>query len=104
APVHRVASHPPAHPCTTLFRSTGCPAPGRAGRAAGFGCVRARPPRTPYGDRNGRPSSGRDRESTSLPPDLGDLHVRDVLHLRLRSEEHTSELQSRENLVSRLLL
>src|SRR5690606_40902026 len=28
----------------------------------------------------------------------------EVLHERLRSEEHTSELQSRENLVCRLLL
>src|SRR5436309_11624530 len=35
---------------------------------------------------------------------FGQLDVHDVAQLLLRSEEHTSELQSRENLVCRLLL
>src|SRR5436309_4367776 len=37
-------------------------------------------------------------------PRLGNARARAVLRPRERSEEHTSELQSRENLVCRLLL
>src|SRR5690606_41906810 len=37
-------------------------------------------------------------------PALGFARVRDQMHMHTRSEEHTSELQSRENLVCRLLL
>src|SRR3712207_7310357 len=36
--------------------------------------------------------------------DRGDLDVEHLLHRDLRSEEHTSELQSRQYLVCRLLL
>src|SRR5690606_2172615 len=37
-------------------------------------------------------------------PDAWLVYGRGILHLSVRSEEHTSELQSRENLVCRLLL
>src|SRR5438270_4022319 len=39
-----------------------------------------------------------------LPTDLRDAHVRLQTLIQLRSEEHTSELQSQSNLVCRLLL
>src|SRR5436309_4857749 len=65
-------------PYTTLFRSIPWETR-RARRAMRPGSSRPRPPET-----RGSPSSGRGRED--------------------RSEEHTSELQSRENLVCRLLL
>src|SRR5690606_42099065 len=83
----------PLFPYTTLFRSH-----------------RARPPRAadqarPPGDRRGAVAgdpdrTGQDREDAHLPG-------RPVAVARpagVRSEEHTSELQSRENLVCRLLL
>src|SRR5690606_39729541 len=39
-----------------------------------------------------------------LRGEVGELDLHDRPHTRQRSEEHTSELQSRENLVCRLLL
>src|SRR5436309_8509249 len=76
-------------PYTTLFRS----GPGRAGR-------RAPPDRQepqPRGPQAGRPAAGAAVEAADLQRGRqgGDAQ---------RSEEHTSELQSRENLVCRLLL
>src|SRR2546430_8584685 len=49
------------------------------------------------------------REPLGPHPDVGDLIGEDELdgeitHVRMRSEEHTSELQSQSNLVCRLLL
>src|SRR5436309_7383397 len=65
-------------PCTTLFRSVR-PEPGRRD------LLRTQ-------DRRGRPGRAGAAVAGRHDPD------------RLRSEEHTSELQSRENLVCRLLL
>src|SRR3712207_8323937 len=70
-------------PYTTLFRSAGAPAP-RPVRAASAGRVPRRPPcpdpATPPSGRGAAPAAS------------------------ARSEEHTSELQSRQYLVCRLLL
>src|SRR5690606_41567872 len=67
-------------PYTTLFRSmASSPAPSPSACSA----------RTPEGHNNSAVGSARNRSSRSS---------------RVRSEEHTSELQSRENLVCRLLL
>src|SRR5687768_18247130 len=71
-------------PYTTLFRSGGPAA------------VRHRVP---------HPAGRRPRADPGLREPVGGLRsVRDLLRLRGRSEEHTSELQSRLHLVCRLLL
>src|SRR5207302_3549280 len=73
-------------PYTTLFRSSG------------HGIHRRRTPAQPDGARQARAdrACGRGRRCGGAGP---------VVHPRAgRSEEHTSELQSRENLVCRLLL
>src|SRR2546421_7612902 len=44
------------------------------------------------------------REILGVPPDAGDERIRDANLQKVRSEEHTSELQSRSDLVCRLLL
>src|SRR3712207_7460644 len=74
-------------PYTTLFRSrlVGFP-PTLAARAAG-----ARPPTGGVATRE-------------LPPRTHGASGADVAYCRARSEEHTSELQSRQYLVCRLLL
>src|SRR3712207_9493287 len=69
-------------PYTTLFRSV-CPEPGRRGAESS----RTVPPRAP-----GPPASGHGSALVGDPD------------RRRRSEEHTSELQSRQYLVCRLLL
>src|SRR5690606_41556262 len=79
-------------PYTTLFRSPGCSTRlrGRARTADGAGPWRRGSP--PRGRGRSRRTSGRcDRR-------------KGIAGHRTRSEEHTSELQSRENLVCRLLL
>src|SRR5690606_39676863 len=88
---------PPLFPYATLFRSPARPGRLRAGRRG----TPDRPPepRTPPHLRRPLrlrpvPGTGDDRLGQGPLP-------RDV---RGRSEEHTSELQSRENLVCRLLL
>src|SRR5207302_4836767 len=94
---------PPLFPYTTLFRSLPRgpphpPAPRRRSRPPG--------PRRVHLDRPAPPPRGR-REDRRPPgrcpgrpfPERGNRPSR-----RGRSEEHTSELQSRENLVCRLLL
>src|SRR5690606_40983729 len=73
-------------PYTTLFRSLAC--------GADVGVVPHRP-----GGRGRRVRHRPDR--TERRPEVNTL---DLDTLTLRSEEHTSELQSRENLVCRLLL
>src|SRR3712207_7412553 len=72
-------------PYTTLFRSPSCGVSSiRRGRFGGDGRTRARP---------GRPQPARPRLRVAAPTAR-----------TLRSEEHTSELQSRQYLVCRLLL
>src|SRR3712207_8443071 len=80
-------------PYTTLFRSPRAPGRERA---------------LPRGGARGRAEAARPRAPADLgaavrrllPNDLGDRRLR----ARARSEEHTSELQSRQYLVCRLLL
>src|SRR3712207_7439723 len=84
-------------PYTTLFRSQAAAAGGRA--AAG--------PHVPGPDRRDTPGRG-----LGLPPDQGggpallppQRPPRGGFRRAARSEEHTSELQSRQYLVCRLLL
>src|SRR5690606_41015333 len=59
-----------------------------------------------YRDRLRLRTEGRVRraDGAPLPPGPLDPAARNAEHYDLRSEEHTSELQSRENLVCRLLL
>src|SRR5690606_39356400 len=71
-----------------------CPAPSRRRRSAAGCCVRRTGPGRPPSCRGG--PRGRSR-TPSCP-------VRRRRRRSSRSEEHTSELQSRENLVCRLLL
>src|SRR5690606_42019182 len=80
----------PLFPYTTLFRSRWPGAPPAGGPAAGRAAGVALHQQHPGGD-------GADAG--------GDLDGRPLPHRAVtRSEEHTSELQSRENLVCRLLL
>src|SRR5690606_41998829 len=85
---------PTLFPYTTLFRSPAPPraAPARWGRcgAAGAGGSCGASPRPA-----GRPAAARRAAAARRPARSTG---------RARSEEHTSELQSRENLVCRLLL
>src|SRR3712207_8341294 len=81
-------------PYTTLFRSSG----GHAARRR-LPERRAEPHRQP-GD-SGLRAAGRGRAAAPRAPARGGA---DVSRLHLRSEEHTSELQSRQYLVCRLLL
>src|SRR3712207_7835953 len=72
-------------PYTTLFRSSLRPLR-FGGRALHLGALRA---------------DGRHRHGVALGPHV---HARQARRLDRRSEEHTSELQSRQYLVCRLLL
>src|SRR3712207_8589642 len=45
-----------------------------------------------------------DDDPAAMREELGDVLLQVVFHARVRSEEHTSELQSRQYLVCRLLL
>src|SRR5690606_41947110 len=97
--------HPPKpaiFPYTTLFRSKTSPAPAdHAARIAGVWqarpAVRATAPRDGLATPEGR--STRESCRASEPAASALSPAPDA-----RSEEHTSELQSRENLVCRLLL
>src|SRR5690606_41368991 len=80
---------PTLFPYTTLFRSKARRAAKRAARAAERG--------------PGRVQRWRDR-ATSGEGGAGSLVALALTATTIRSEEHTSELQSRENLVCRLLL
>src|SRR2546421_5542098 len=76
-------------PYTTLFRS--CPRARRADESSGSGCP-------------GGPGAGPERiRGNDLACDARPLSSRQARH-PYRSEEHTSELQSRSDLVCRLLL
>src|SRR5690606_41661821 len=78
-------------PYTTLFRSRP-PVPGRSGCPAATTSAPP-PPASGRGARPGPRTAGRPASTSRLPASSA-----------TRSEEHTSELQSRENLVCRLLL
>src|SRR5436309_8525678 len=85
----------PLFPYTTLFRSApGASRPRRTARS-----IRTRPTATGQGT----PSRPR-RERAPKPRRCGCRTIRPRTSPPGRSEEHTSELQSRENLVCRLLL
>src|SRR2546430_6363596 len=87
-------------PYTTLFRSLGAHAPGEAGVALAVqaAVLEHRGVHEPRAE-NLHPAGLLARGAPHAVTDLA-LHV----HLRRRSEEHTSELQSQSNLVCRLLL
>src|SRR5699024_12560200 len=86
-PLYRPPPTPPPFPYTTLFRSR---------RDGGAG------PRSRRTAAHGSRCLRRARRPRWVPPDA---HVRRrTAARRLRSEEHTSELQSRFDLVCRLLL
>src|SRR5690606_41776792 len=87
--VNRQPSRPSLFPYTTLFRSRSMTRRGPGGRGRGSG----RHPR-------GCGGAGCLLRSQRR----GGAGVRRMRRLLGRSEEHTSELQSRENLVCRLLL
>src|SRR5699024_12390281 len=99
-PLPRLISPPP--PSTTLFRSG---PPRSAGVLRGRPRTRRRPLRTlPAPGRQRPPRQHHGRLHLDLRVDGGrDVRVR-RRHLPPRSEEHTSELQSRFDLVCRLLL
>src|SRR5690606_42078457 len=88
---------PPLFPYTTLFRSKSCD--GYGNHASWFGsprqAARCQPWLSDMGSRSASTST-----VISIPSSRGS--VQGVA--ARRSEEHTSELQSRENLVCRLLL
>src|SRR5690606_42088607 len=95
---------PPHPPYTTLFRSRGMPASGENGDTAGPGID------------DDVAAIGTCASGSFINASVSDLNEVPVVGLRLvgveddvpalggdaRSEEHTSELQSRENLVCRL--
>src|SRR5690606_41142348 len=95
-PICRPPPTPPLIPYTTLFRShfkflrQDAPKPHQSGRSC----------RHWSGNPGLQPGSqARSKHSCDPGPHFGYSRT-----TRLRSEEHTSELQSRENLVCRLLL
>src|SRR3712207_6907330 len=81
-------------PYTTLFRSvwTSLPSRVRARTAASRSATSTRPPR------RGQPTGSRRQPEVSLK------RAARLRQKKYRSEEHTSELQSRQYLVCRLLL
>src|SRR3712207_8428735 len=81
-------------PYTTLFRSQSCP-PAGPGRARRLGLAPGGPGRDPHG--------GSPEAAQGVAP-VARLHQHHRERDGLRSEEHTSELQSRQYLVCRLLL
>src|SRR5207302_11345045 len=87
---------PPPSPYTTLFRS-------RSGRRlvtlAGSGG--GAPSRSSTSSTQRSPAEENARKTPALGPSSAGAAL---ITYRFRSEEHTSELQSRENLVCRLLL
>src|SRR5207253_9362654 len=85
---------PPLFPYTTLFRSL------RAADPSG-GRTRRQDHRPARGDAVGRPGAHAGAGSAPAEPGQGNRRLH---HVHLRSEEHTSELQSRGHLVCRLLL
>src|SRR5690606_41452169 len=90
----RPPPRPPLLPYTTLFRSS--PSPSSIHLAHTYSSLESTSP--PYSPRRPRPSSSPHHRLHSP------LFLCTSTHPPTRSEEHTSELQSRENLVCRLLL
>src|SRR5207302_11120530 len=88
---------PPPFPYTTLFRSSARSRRDDRRHARAPGTRRAPRPRRPP------PGRGRTRAPGAPCASTGGAGTRPP-GARARSEEHTSELQSRENLVCRLLL
>src|SRR5690606_39407912 len=85
-------------PCTTLFRSpTTCPSASRCDRRVRRSCVADHCLLMP-------PSTSGNISSTRWFTWYADVFAAPLASVRARSEEHTSELQSREKLVCRLLL
>src|SRR5690606_39292771 len=88
-------------PYTTLFRS-------RKRSASLANSTRRRwaasPARGSTASSSGRQSSGRSARARYRSGDCSVRRASSACSCRSRSEEHTSELQSRENLVCRLLL
>src|SRR5947209_9449626 len=84
-------------PYTTLFRSHHTRM-GTAARRHSVQCPRPGPGRL---RRRRAPATGGETETAARPVSLGD---RRAVRKPRRSEEHTSELQSRQYLVCRLLL
>src|SRR3712207_7045379 len=87
-------------PTTTLFRSRDGKEKDEGARAPGGAAEARRLPRRPH--RIAEEAELRAAEDLPRPPDQ--RHGSDRLHPGDRSEEHTSELQSRQYLVCRLLL
>src|SRR5690606_40835885 len=89
-------------PYTTLFRSPAGPDRSSAGRCAGRSAAADAGGRRPA--LRGAVSAGAARPHGRRRSVPGVFHTPAPDAPRVRSEEHTSELQSRENLVCRLLL
>src|SRR5690606_40656338 len=94
----RPTPRPTLFPYTTLFRSRGRGPMLRDGRGGSSRSIRRSP--APAGGRG----HDRARHRGWPPPSACHGTGRDATGSPDRSEEHTSELQSRENLVCRLLL
>src|SRR5690606_40817137 len=90
---------PPPSPYTTLFRSDGTVPGGRHPDEHPHGSPRPRPP-CPHALRAAPGTAALSRGNVVFRSPQRKLRAPS----RGRSEEHTSELQSRENLVCRLLL
>src|SRR5690606_40806901 len=92
---------PTLFPYTPLFRSTG-----RSGAGIPGGPDGPRPARFRRGGINTRPDLGDpiDRKAALAGVFADQVGIGSDVDAADRSEEHTSELQSRENLVCRLLL
>src|SRR5690606_41473335 len=93
----------PPFPYTTLFRS---PTPTACNPSSPTSCTT---PASPPATRSPPPSSSRPYPTSTRPPSASRKPSRpsrssSCTATTTRSEEHTSELQSRENLVCRLLL
>src|SRR3712207_7046291 len=86
-------------PYTTLFRS---PQPQAALRERSV--VPGDPPRLPRDARAPRAAAGGSGPDAGRDSAAGDVAAADLIWKVGRSEEHTSELQSRQYLVCRLLL
>src|SRR5207249_8261888 len=92
-----------ARTASSIIRPAGRPA--RAARRAAARAARETPPRTPETAAGRRRAAARPRPAPCAPrPRHGALRPRPPAGSPARSEEHTSELQSRFDLVCRLLL
>src|SRR3712207_8293964 len=88
----------PLFPYTTLFRSIGVDVPTSQRSSAKYGPAQQKTWRTPSATATARPGVGSGRGPRRTSSRSASTFARH------RSEEHTSELQSRQYLVCRLLL